>query len=178
MTVRWLTPEAFAAHQARRRTLPVAGVANVCDPLRAEIEAIRSELDAGMAEFNGNAGGSASGNAPALAPPCSASPPAKPPSDLYRIVALCRAEGLPLPIPEYAFAAPARKWRADYCWPIRKVIVEIDGGLWTQGRHSRGAGMLADFAKLNAATLLGYAVLRYGPHQIADCMRDLRRIFA
>jgi hypothetical protein len=31
---------------------------------------------------------------------------------------------------------------------------------------------------LPVATLLGYAVLRYGPHQIGDCMRDLRRIFA
>jgi hypothetical protein len=99
-------------------------------------------------------------------------------SDAYQLVNLCKADGLPPPIPEYAFAAPARKWRADYCWPVRKVIVEIDGGLFVNGRHSRGAGMLKDFEKLNAATLLGFRVLRYGPQQLAECLRDLRILFA
>ena len=96
----------------------------------------------------------------------------------YPLVVLCREAGLPEPIPEYKFHH-ARKWRADYCWPIHRVIVEIDGGLFVRGRHSRGAGMLKDFEKLNAAALLGYAVLRYAPAQLKrECVRDLRLMFA
>lgn len=100
------------------------------------------------------------------------------PTPIYPLVTLCRTVGLPEPIPEYKFH-PLRRWRADYCWPIHKIIVEIDGGLFVQGRHSRGAGMLADFEKLNAAALLGYAVLRYAPAQIRrECIRDLQLMFA
>lgn len=96
---------------------------------------------------------------------------------IYPLVALCRAAGLPEPIPEYKFH-PLRKWRADYCWPIHKVIVEIEGGAWSQGRHTRGSGFIADMAKYNAAALLGYAVLRYTPQQLGDAVRDLRIVLA
>jgi hypothetical protein len=98
-------------------------------------------------------------------------------SPLYPLVALCRAAGLPEPSPEYKFH-PLRKWRADYCWPIHKVIVEIEGGAWSQGRHTRGAGFVADMAKYNQAALLGYAVLRYTPQQLGDAVRDLRIMLA
>ena len=104
-------------------------------------------------------------------PDAASSPP------LYPLVALCRAAGIPEPIPEYKFHQ-LRRWRADYCWPIHKVIVEIEGGVWTQGRHTRGAGFLADMAKYNQAALLGYAVLRYTPQQLGDAVRDLRIILA
>lgn len=104
-------------------------------------------------------------------PDAASSPP------IYPLVALCRAAGIPEPIPEYTFH-PLRRWRADYCWPVRKVIVEIEGGIWTQGRHTRGAGFLADMAKYNAAALLGFAVLRYAPDQLGDAVRDLRIILA
>ena len=105
--------------------------------------------------------------------------PATPnPRTLYPLVSLCRAHGLPEPIPEYVFH-PHRKWRADYCWLIpRKVIVEIDGGIWSGGRHSGGSGQLRDMEKLNSAALLGFAVLRYTPQQLGDAIRDLRILFA
>ena len=96
---------------------------------------------------------------------------------IYPLVGLCLAAGLPEPVPEYRFHA-ARKWRADYAWPLRLVIVEIDGGGWTQGRHTRGAGFIADQRKLNAATLLGYRVLRYTPDRLMECVADLRIMFA
>lgn len=96
---------------------------------------------------------------------------------IYPLVGLCRAAGLPEPVPEYRFHA-ARKWRADYAWPLRLVIVEIDGGVWTQGRHTRGAGVIADQRKLNAAALLGYRVLRYTPDRLMECVADLRIMFA
>jgi len=92
---------------------------------------------------------------------------------IYPLVGLCRAAGLPVPVPEYRFH-PARKWRADYAWPMHLIIVEIEGGAWTQGRHTRGAGYVGDMAKYNAATLLGYRVLRYTPQQLGQAITDLR----
>lgn len=60
---------------------------------------------------------------------------------------------------------PTRKWRFDYAFPEYKVAVEIDGGLWTGGRHSGGAGQKRDLEKLNAAAELGWLVLHYTPSE-------------
>lgn len=100
-------------------------------------------------------------------------------SSPYPLVTLCRAAGLPEPIPEYKFH-PLRKWRADYAWPIHKVITEIEGGIWMAGggAHSRPANILRDMEKYNAAALLGFAVLRYTPQQLGDAVRDLRIMLA
>lgn len=83
--------------------------------------------------------------------------------DLFQKV--CVAKGLPEPEVEYRFASP-RRWRFDYCWPDCKVALEVEGGIWIQGRHSRGKGMLGDMQKYNAAALAGYAVFRCTPDQL------------
>lgn len=120
--------------------------------------------------------GAESSNASGRTPPLAPATPS--PRTLYPLVSLCRAHGLPEPVPEYQFN-PARKWRADYCWLIpRKVIVEIDGGIWSGGRHSGGSGQLRDMEKLNSAGLLGFTVLRYTPQQLGHAIRDLRILFA
>lgn len=79
----------------------------------------------------------------------------------------CRERGLPVPIPQYRFAAKTlgRQWRADLYFPP-DLLVEIEGGRWTGGRHVRPQGFAADLEKYNAATLLGYRVLRVLPEQI------------
>lgn len=158
---RWAAQEARRAGQARAEDAQYHG--QVKPRWQSGSEAVdtdqRAKADAG-----------ARGVAPL--PDAASSPP------LYALVALCRAAGLPEPIPEYKFH-PLRKWRADHCWPIHKLIVEIDGGLFVQGRHSRGAGQLKDMEKLNAAAMLGYRVLRYSPSQIErECLRDLRIMLA
>jgi hypothetical protein len=94
---------------------------------------------------------------------------------LYPLVLLCKAHGLPEPMPEFQFH-PSRGWRADYCWQTQKIIVEIDGGIWTGGRHVRGQGFIEDQRKLNAATLLGYRVLRYTPDRLGEAVEDLREL--
>lgn len=71
-----------------------------------------------------------------------------------------RALKLPEPVREYVFAKP-RRFRMDFAWPELKVAVEIDGGVWSGGRHTRGAGFLRDCEKLNLAALGGWAVLRF-----------------
>ena len=61
---------------------------------------------------------------------------------------------------EYRFAPP-RKWRFDFAWKADKVAVELEGGTWSGGRHTRGAGFEDDCEKYNEATRLGWRVLRF-----------------
>lgn len=75
----------------------------------------------------------------------------------------CRAHKVPTPEREHRFH-PTRKWRMDFAWPDAKVAAEIEGGVWTGGRHTRGSGFTADAEKYNEAALLGWRVLRFtGP---------------
>lgn len=82
---------------------------------------------------------------------------------------LCIAHDLPIPEHEYQFAPP-RKWRFDYAWVVNyegipqkiervKLALEIQGGLFTGGRHSRGPALLKEHEKLNTAVILGWRVL-------------------
>lgn len=80
---------------------------------------------------------------------------------LYQI----KLAGLPEPEREAMFARP-RKWRLDFFWPRQRLAVEVEGGVWIQGRHNRGAGMIADMAKYNEAALRGIRVLRVAAEHI------------
>lgn len=62
-------------------------------------------------------------------------------------------------VQQHAFH-PSRKYRFDFAWPAMKVALEVDGGTFSGGRHTRGAGYAADCEKLNEATILGWRVLR------------------
>ena len=70
--------------------------------------------------------------------------------------------GLPAPETEYKFH-PERKWRYDYAWPDAKVALEVEGGVWSGGRHTSARGFLKDMEKYNAAAALGWKVLRTTP---------------
>ena len=70
-------------------------------------------------------------------------------------------QSLSLPRPEREFRFnPSRKWRADFAWPSEMLIVEVDGGTHTQGRHVRAEGFRIDCEKHNSAVMLGWRVLR------------------
>jgi very-short-patch-repair endonuclease len=77
------------------------------------------------------------------------------------------ARFLPMPQPEYRFD-PSRRWRFDRAWLVSKIAVEIEGGTWVKGRHSRGSGMRKDAEKYNAATLQGWRVLRFTGDMVKD----------
>lgn len=68
---------------------------------------------------------------------------------------------------EYRFAAP-RKWRADFAFLDDRLLVEVEGGHWSNGRHNRGSGFEADIEKYNAATMLNWALLRFTTKQVKD----------
>ena len=61
---------------------------------------------------------------------------------------------------------PTRKWRFDYAVPSRKVALEVEGGAWTGGRHTRAQGFIADMEKYNTAALFGWRVLRVIPDDL------------
>lgn len=68
-------------------------------------------------------------------------------------------------IPEYKFH-PVRRWRIDYALPEKKIAIEIDGGVWTNGRHTRGAGFKKDMEKTNALAADGWLLLRFTPSEL------------
>jgi len=93
----------------------------------------------------------------------------KPRVDLEAIFARdIRAIKLPEATREFKFH-PSRKWRFDFAWPDRKIAVEIDGGTGNiRGRHVRPAGFRSDCKKNNAATLLGWRILRGDSTMVRD----------
>lgn len=84
------------------------------------------------------------------------------------LVFQCKAAGLPEPVREVKFH-PVRRWRFDLAWecyPHKPIGVEVDGGVYVQGRHSRGAGIEKDCEKYAEAMVLGWRVLRVTPRHI------------
>lgn len=76
-----------------------------------------------------------------------------------------RGAGLPQPVREFA-ADVDRKWRFDFAWPAQRVALEVEGGVWTGGRHTRGAGFIADCEKYNHLAIAGWVVLRVAVNHI------------
>ncbi|WP_288397161.1 DUF559 domain-containing protein [uncultured Acinetobacter sp.] len=66
---------------------------------------------------------------------------------------------------EYRFH-PDRKWRADFFITGTNILIEVEGGIWSGGRHTRGEGFIADMEKYNAAAVLGFKVLRFDTQQV------------
>lgn len=61
---------------------------------------------------------------------------------------------------------PSRRWRFDYAWPQHKIALEVEGGAYTKGRHTRGKGFVNDMDKYNQALQLGWKVIRVTPQQL------------
>jgi len=66
---------------------------------------------------------------------------------------------------EYRFHT-ARRWRFDYYHEPTRTAIELEGGLYSAGRHTRAAGYLGDIDKYNAAAMQGITVLRLGTGQV------------
>lgn len=61
---------------------------------------------------------------------------------------------------------PKRKWRADFHLVEKRILIEVEGGIWSNGRHTRGKGYIGDMEKYNAAVVMGYQVLRFSTEQV------------
>ncbi|MCY3231201.1 hypothetical protein ECE07_24240, partial [Acinetobacter pittii] len=47
-----------------------------------------------------------------------------------------------------------------------KILIEVEGGIWSGGRHTRGKGYLGDMEKYNSAATMGFTVLRFSTEQV------------
>lgn len=96
-----------------------------------------------------------------------------------------KADKLPIPEREYRFAAMAvggtgrgvrerlrkaglRDWRFDFAYLEKKIAIEVEGGTFSGGRHTRGAGFEMDCRKYNEAMLLGWHIIRVTGRHIAE----------
>lgn len=61
---------------------------------------------------------------------------------------------------------PVRKWRADFVHHDSMTLIEVEGGVWSDGRHNRGSGFVKDCEKYLEAALLGYKVIRLVDNQL------------
>jgi len=70
-----------------------------------------------------------------------------------------RALGGPPLTPEVK-VVEGRRWRFDFAHPGTRIAIEVEGGTWTGGRHTRGSGYAKDCEKYNEAQLNGWTVFR------------------
>lgn len=90
---------------------------------------------------------------------------AKPPqiTDIFTVI--CKTDLKVECVKEYKFH-PKRRWRFDYAIPDHMIALEVEGGVWTGGRHIRAQGFLGDMEKYNTATLMGWRVFRTTPDDL------------
>ncbi len=91
---------------------------------------------------------------------------------------ITKAFSFPPFVKEFKFC-PTRKWPADFAWPAYMLLVEVEGGTYIQGRHTRPIGYRKDCEKYNEAQMLGYKVLRFTCDHIDNlyCVDLLKRFF-
>jgi len=85
------------------------------------------------------------------------------------VAAYFETMGIPDPCFEYRFHE-TRKWRFDLAWPDYKLALEVQGGIFTRGRHVRGAAVLKEWEKLNTAAAMGWRVMYCQPQDL--CMHE------
>lgn len=83
----------------------------------------------------------------------------------YRFIAMATG-GIGRGCKERIKASGCRDWRADFAILDSFLLVEVEGGAWTNGRHTRGAGFADDLVKYDAATRLGWTVYRCDPAMV------------
>jgi hypothetical protein len=94
--------------------------------------------------------------------------------------------GIYPPVTEYVFTSH-RKFRFDYAWPVKRVALEIDGGIWRgygkgstndprRNAHSSPINILRDIEKHNLATVLGWRVIRATPDKLDEAVRCVRTL--
>ena len=90
-----------------------------------------------------------------------------PSAETCAVLAMIRLSGLPEPVLEHHFH-DKRKWRLDLAWPDHRIAIEIDGGTYSGGRHTRGKGFEKDHEKFNAAAILCWRVFRFTTNHVRD----------
>jgi very-short-patch-repair endonuclease len=102
-------------------------------------------------------------NLPARKKKTAQKPAKQPLRDVFTVI--CKTDLKVECVKEFKFH-PVRKWRFDYAIPEHKIALEVEGGVWSGGRHTRPQGFLGDIEKYNTATLMGWRVFRTTPDDL------------
>lgn len=80
---------------------------------------------------------------------------------------VCQTMRLPEPVPEFQFCE-GRKWRIDFYFEAngRRVALEVEGGVYTGGRHTRISGFKSDIEKYNELSMAGIFLVRCTPEDL------------
>jgi len=80
---------------------------------------------------------------------------------------------------EYRFH-PTRRWRFDFVIPEYRLAIEVDGSVYSRGRHTRGKGWEEDAIKLSEAAILGWYVMRFSTGQVKSgvAIEQVRRFLS
>jgi very-short-patch-repair endonuclease len=66
-----------------------------------------------------------------------------------------------------------RRWRLDAAIPAMKIAIEIEGGVYTKGRHTNPMGFMKDMEKYNTLAAMGWRLIRCGGHNIEELLKYL-----
>jgi len=91
--------------------------------------------------------------------------PKKPAYDKDVVRSVLTQLGVDAPVFEHKFH-PVRRWRFDLAWPEHKLALEVQGGIFTNGRHTRGAALLKEWEKLNTAAEMGWRIVFCQPSDL------------
>lgn len=75
---------------------------------------------------------------------------------------------------------PTRRWRTDFMFSKgeKRIAVEIEGGVHSDGRHTRGKGFVKDIEKYNTYITMGIQLLRFTTEDIekrpATCVGTIK----
>ncbi len=69
--------------------------------------------------------------------------------------------------------AGLKDWKFDLAIPSKKIAVEYEGLMSNKSRHTTPTGYTGDLRKYNAATKLGWKVLRYSVINIHEAIKDV-----
>jgi len=61
---------------------------------------------------------------------------------------------------------PGREWRFDFAIEPQRLAIEVQGGIWNNGAHARGAGITRDCEKAAHAVIAGWRVIPVTGEQI------------
>ena len=71
---------------------------------------------------------------------------------------------------------PTRRWRFDYCILDKMIAIEIEGGIYSNGRHTRGSGFEKDMEKYNTATSQGWRLIRVKTGDYSSALKFIKMI--
>lgn len=79
-----------------------------------------------------------------------------------RMLRICRRFAIPEPETQHEIRAEGRTFRADFCWPELKLIVECDSWRWHGGKHK----VEQDRDRDQVLAIAGWLVVRFTRNQI------------